>query len=150
MLSWSKRKPDVNPTLASLQFDARGWKDHGEQQPNHMRVWQTPDGDGVGLYFFNLAPNIPPCKTIGELSEFYQRISGGAGAELVECALEPIAGQTSIRVLMKAPQKPHGRLYQASYTIPFRDQLRGEGSMSRAWYNGSARVHVSGKAHGCR
>src|SRR5258706_11986073 len=118
-MPWFKRKSDVKPSLTSLQFDTRGWKDHGEQQPNHLRVWQTPDSDGVGLYFFNLAPNIPDCETVDELRDFYQSISAGASAEMVECALELIAGQTAIRVLMKAPQKPHGRLYQASYTIPF-------------------------------
>jgi hypothetical protein len=121
MPSWFGRKPEVKPTIASLRFDAADWTYHGEREPNCLRVWQTPDSDAVGVHFFDIAPNIPVCRTLAELCDFYRSGIKAAGAEMVECALEPVAGQTAIRVLMKAPQRPHGRLYQATYTVPFRD-----------------------------
>lgn len=121
MPSWFRRKPVVRPTLTSLRFDTTGWSDEGEQQPNHLHVWQTADGDAVALFFFDLAPNIPPCRTVDELRDFYGSSIKSAGAELVDFAVEPLVGQTAIRMTMKAPQQPHGRLYQATYTVPFRD-----------------------------
>jgi hypothetical protein len=75
----------------------------------------------VALYFYDLAPDLPACTTVEQLREFYWSGVSGVGAELVECALESVAGQVAIRVLMKAPQQPSGRFYQAAYTLPFRD-----------------------------
>jgi len=110
MPSWFQRKPDVKPTIDSLRFDAADWTYQGEQEAGRLRVWQTPGGDPVALYFFDVAPTIPD-RSLGELCDFYRSGIKAAGAEMVECALEPVAGATAIRMLMKAPQQPSGRFY---------------------------------------
>ena len=114
---------NVIPTIQSLQLDTLGWIDRGETEPNAARVWETPQGDAVVLYFCDGPPTIPACATVEALCAFYREAIARAGAELVECRVEAVARPPAraVLVLMKAPQEPSGRLYQGSYTIPFRD-----------------------------
>jgi len=120
-MSWFGRKPDATPTLDSLQFDASGWKYHGEQQPNPMRVWETPEHDAVSLHFFAVAPDRPACTSVAELTRFYEQSLKGSAAKVVECRLTQVAGCAAVRLIIKAPQKPSGMMYQGALTLPFRD-----------------------------
>src|SRR5262249_19785129 len=61
------------------------------------------------------------CPTFGALQDFYHAGIQSAGAEMLECLLEPVAGCSTIRLLMKAPQSPGGFFYQGVLTLPFRD-----------------------------
>ena len=111
----------MKPSIASLRLDTRGWIDRGEEEADAAHVWATPEGDAVVLYFCGGPPTIPACGTVEELSAFYRDAIARAGAEMVECRVEAVAGARAVMVFMKAPQQPHGRLYQGSYTVPFRD-----------------------------
>ena len=109
------------PTIDSLHFDTTGWKYHGEREPGHFRLWQTPDLDAVALYFFDLPPDYPNFQTVADLGEFHSPRIKAAGGEMVECALATVAKCSAIRLIIKVPQQPHGRSYQATFTLPFRD-----------------------------
>jgi hypothetical protein len=121
MAAWFTRKRDVTPTIDSLSFDTSAWKYHGEQQPNQRRLWETIERDAVLLHFFGIPPDLPPVRTMGELSAFYAEGLKASGAKVVECELDRLAGCPAIRLLIKVPQKPHGMMYQGVLTLPFRD-----------------------------
>lgn len=111
----------ISPSINSLSFDTSGWKFHGEQQPNQKRLWETPEHDAVILHFFGIAPDIPPIRSMGEMSAFYANGLKPSGGKVVECGLAQLAGCPSIRLIIKVPQKPSGMMYQGVFTIPFRD-----------------------------
>ena len=86
---------------------------------NGVRVWYTPDGDGIGLYYFGLPPDLPnEPSTIEAFCAEYKTLTQG---EVVETGIEKVADLPVVRVIGKAPQTPSGMTYVGSYTIPFRD-----------------------------
>ncbi len=107
-----------NPSLASVTFGFVGYHDKGIQ--NGIHVWHTPAGDGVGLFFFSIPPDLPKAHSCEELRQFYSA-KLAAGGRLVELRLVSVDGQPSIATIIKVPQKPTGMTYVGSITIPFRD-----------------------------
>jgi hypothetical protein len=93
-----------------------------EASAGNPRVWYTPDGDGVGLYFFALPPDIPKgAASVTVLQAFHeQRVSKG-NTRVVETAIKILDGCKSVYVIMKAPQSPSGMTYVGSFTLPFKD-----------------------------
>ncbi len=86
---------------------------------NGVRVWYTPDGDGIGLYYFGLPPDLPKEQpTIEAFCAEYKTLMQG---EVVETGIEKVADLFVVRVIGKAPQTPSGMTYVGSYTVPFRD-----------------------------
>lgn len=86
---------------------------------NGIRVWHTPDGDGVGLYFFGMKPDLPEAQpSLEAFIESYRMLTGG---DLVEIGVRPTAGFQIVRTIAKAPQSPSGMTYVGAFTIPFQD-----------------------------
>jgi hypothetical protein len=119
-MAWFGRKSSA-PSIDSLKFETDGWKFHGEKEPGQMRLWETPDSDAVLLHFFGVPPNLPVTNTVDDISAMYASGLAAGGGKVVECTVGKFAHCDAVRLLLKAPQKPSGMMYQAAVTIPFRD-----------------------------
>ena len=85
------------------------------------RIWQTAYGDGVGLYFFPIPPDLPQnMKTIDTLKEFYAQQIQGSPAHIVNCERVSIDGVNAVSLILKIPQQPSGMTYIGSLTIPYK------------------------------
>lgn len=110
------------PSLDAVGFETIGFKFQGEPKPGEVRGWVTPDGDGLGLYYFSLPPDLPPDATsVDQLAGFYRGLVAEAGGELVELQVEDIDGVQAVHMILSASQQDSGRTYIGSLTIPFRD-----------------------------
>ena len=92
-------------------------------QPGKVRIWHTPEGDGLGVYFFPTAhPDLPAnAVSAEEFAAYYRRLLGDSGGKLVECRVVVASGCRAVRTILSAPQQPSGRTYVGSLTMPFRD-----------------------------
>ena len=64
------------PSLDAVRFDTTGYASQGEPQPGKVRVWHTPEGDGLGVYFSPVPPDLPAnAPSVEELAAFYHRLS---------------------------------------------------------------------------
>lgn len=107
-----------HPSLASVVFDTAGYRDLGVQDGKH--IWHTPQGDGVGLFFFPLHPDLPENARSEE--ELRQAFSASlTGCKFVELHLIAVDDQPSVQSIIKSPQQPTGMTYVGSIIIPFRD-----------------------------
>ena len=89
---------------------------------NGVRVWHTPAGDGLGLYYFPLPPDIyVNTKSIDGVREFYRKTVRAGGSAIVEVESLTLDDCTTIRTIIKVPQQPSGMTYLGSLTLPFRD-----------------------------
>lgn len=110
------------PSLDSIRFDTTGYDPQGEPQPGKVRVWHTPPGDGLGVFFFPVPPDLPKdAASVEELASFYRRALGDSGGRLVEVSVVVAGGVPAVRTLLSVPQQPGGRAYVGSLTVPFRD-----------------------------
>ena len=111
-----QRKPSAS--LDSVSFDTNGYRYDGETDGH--RTWFTPDGDGIGLFFFPEAPGLPAqAQTSAELQAFYRGRVCNEQVNMVEFRLVTITGITCIWMVLKIPRQPHGMTYIGSLTIPF-------------------------------
>ncbi|WP_152049231.1 hypothetical protein [Tautonia marina] len=112
----------AKPSLHSVRFDTTGYDFRGEPQPGEVQVWYTPEGDGLGVYYFPVPPDLPAnACSVEELAGFYQRLLGNSGGKLVETEVVIAGGCPAIRTILSVPQQPHGRTCLGSLTVPFRD-----------------------------
>jgi hypothetical protein len=114
---WRSHGAQAMPSLNSLQFDATGDDSRGEPLPGRMRVWFTPGGDDISLYYCASPPDLPKAKTLEELRAFYTE----GGENIVELSLMRLDGCQTVRKIQKTPQRPTGMTYEGSLIIPFRD-----------------------------
>ena len=109
-------------SINDLSFSYDGYDFQGEQEPGRVHVWFTPDGDGLGLYFFPLAPDLPHnAESADQMRLFYQSMLGDSGARVVETSIISIDECAAVQVILSVPQQPSGRTYVASMTLPFLD-----------------------------
>jgi hypothetical protein len=119
-MAWfGRNKP--TPSIDSLRFGTDGWTFRGEKEPERTRLWETADGDAVLLHFFGVPPDLPVATTFDVISAMYASGLAAAGGKVVECTISQFAGCDAVRLLLKVPQQPSGRMYQAAVTVPFRD-----------------------------
>lgn len=109
------------PSLNAVRFDTTGYESRGEPRPGQVRVWFTPDGDGVGLYYFPVPPDLPVASSVDELREFYASGLERGGGRMVETSVFKFGACAAVRLIFKTPQQPSGMTYVGSVTIPFRD-----------------------------
>jgi hypothetical protein len=111
---------EEHPSLSSVVFDTAGYQDVGVQDGKH--IWHTPQGDGVGLFFFPIPPDLPmnACSE-EELCQFFSSMMDGTESKLVELHLIAVDGQPSVQSIIKSPQQPTGMTYVGSIIVPFRD-----------------------------
>jgi hypothetical protein len=125
MFGLFKRRPGGDgsaPSLDSVRFNTRGYESRGEPRPGQVRVWFTPEGDGLGLYFFAVPPDLPAdACSAADLGAFYAAGLRASGGRLVEAAVVRVGGCPAVRVISKTPQQPSGLTYVGSLTLPFRD-----------------------------
>lgn len=124
MFDWFKSggKGAAKPSLDAVRFNDAEFDFQGEPQPGKVRFWHTPDGDGMGVYFFRLPPDLPQnAVSLEVFSAFYRERLGGSGGVLVELGIVEVGGVPAVRTLASLPQQPSGRTYVGSLTIPFRD-----------------------------
>jgi hypothetical protein len=116
------RGGDAKPSIDAVRFDTTGYEFHGELQPGRLRVWWTPEGDGLGVHFFPLPPDLPSgAASVDELAAFYFGMLGDSGGKLVETRVVAAGGCPAVRGIVSLPQQPSGRSYIGSLTVPFRD-----------------------------
>jgi hypothetical protein len=125
MFGLFKRSPGrggAKPSLDSVRFDTTGYAPQGEPQPGKVRVWHTPEGDGLGVYFFAVPPDLPPnSASVDELAAFYRSLLGDSEGKLVEVSVVVAGGCPAVRTVLSVPQEPSGLTYVGSLTVPFRD-----------------------------
>lgn len=108
------------PTLDSIKFDTADFTFIGDE--DNARVWHTRDGDGIGLYYFPLTPDIEAdIQSVAEVRSHYRRLTDGSGSGLVECDTLLVHGCRTVRTIIKVPQQPTGMTYLGSLTFPFRE-----------------------------
>jgi hypothetical protein len=109
------RRPD--DSLNAITFHTSGWVEQ-RRQP-HQRIWHNARGDGLGLFFFPIAPDIPTAlDALGRLRERYRSRMGGG---LIQLDVVPIDEVLAVKLILKVPQQPHGMTYVGSWTFPWRD-----------------------------
>jgi hypothetical protein len=110
------------PSLFALRFNTHGYLPQASPQPDQMRIWRTPDGDGLGFYFVPMPPDLPPnASSVDELAVFYRMLLEASGGKLVEISVIKVGGYPTVRTLLSVPQTPSGRTYVGALTIPFQD-----------------------------
>src|SRR3954465_6501604 len=80
------------PSLNAVRFDTTGYESRGEPRPGQVRVWFTPDGDGVGLYYFAVPPDLPVASSVDELRAFYASGLEKGGGRMVETSVFKFGG----------------------------------------------------------
>ncbi len=111
---------EQHPSLSSVVFDTAGYEDRGVHDGTH--VWHTAQGDGIGLFFFPIQPDLPSnARSTEELRQFYLSMLGQSGGKFVELRVCHVDGHPSVVTIIKMPQQPSGMTYVGSITIPFRD-----------------------------
>jgi len=104
-----------------ITFDETGFRKEGDRPD--LRVWRSDYGDGMGLYYFAIPPNIPvPLDQIDALRASIRSMLTAAGGAIIELEVVDVNGVPSIRQIIKKPQQPTGMTYVGSFTFPFRDR----------------------------
>ena len=112
----------ARPSLDAVRFDTTGYALQGEPHPGKVRVWYTPEGDGFGMHFLPVPPNLPAnAASADEFAAFYRTLLVGSGGKLVECRVEVAGGCPAVRTVVSVPQQTTGLTYVGSLTVPFRD-----------------------------
>jgi len=110
------RKPRAS--IESISFDTTRYRFKGEE--NGQRIWYTPDGDGVGVLFFEVPPGLPrQTKTTADLQEFYRKSIGNELVKMVEFRLLEVAKVACVWMVLGIPQPSCAVTYVGTLTIPF-------------------------------
>ncbi len=108
------------PSLASVTFDTSGFHSQGER--DGARVWHTPAGDSLGIFYFSLKPDIDAdVRSLEKIRQAIRPRVTAAGAALIELETTTTDDCLALRQIIKVPQQPHGMTYVGSLLLPFRD-----------------------------
>jgi hypothetical protein len=108
------------PTLRHLNLEGEGLEHEADHEG--VRVWRTEEGDAIGVYCFNVPPDLPRGQS--NENEFLDAYSAGAhsqGASVVELEICDVGGYQALRSIVKVPQQPIGLTYVGAFTLPVRD-----------------------------
>jgi hypothetical protein len=101
----------------AITFDTVGWTEQPRQP--RQRVWHNARGDGLGLFYFPIAPDVPaPLDPLDRLWQAYRSTTSGG---LIKLDVVRFDGVAAIKLILKVPQQPHGMTYLGSWTFPWRD-----------------------------
>src|ERR1043165_5954812 len=99
-------------SMTAVSFDTKDLERATLPNQADAQVWYTPDGDGIGLYYFALPPDIDAdISNVDDVRLFYRTMTAAANLGMVEAEVVCVAGCQAIRVVTKAPQQPHGMTY---------------------------------------
>ena len=110
-------KKKVQDPMSRLNLEEKSLKYEGTK--NGVRVWYTADGDGIGLHYFGIPPDLP--REQPTIEAFCTQYRAAIQAEVVEVRIQKVADLLIVRTIGKVAQSPTGMTYVGSYTIPFRD-----------------------------
>jgi hypothetical protein len=91
--------PDLETPLDRVSFDPSGFTPAAG--PEGVRVWHSPEGDGIALHYFALPPDLPSRSTSREFEAAYRDLAEAAGASLVESAIRTIGDFRFVRAIVK-------------------------------------------------
>jgi hypothetical protein len=107
-------------SLSSITFDVSGFTLQGDR--DGARFWRVPTGDGVGLYYFPIPPDIgADLQSLTAVRAFYRAMAMRVGAAIIEVDTLEVDGCLAVRQIIKVRQQGHGMAYLGSITLPFRD-----------------------------
>ncbi|HEX5941576.1 MAG TPA: hypothetical protein VFY66_04830 [Anaerolineales bacterium] len=108
------------PSLDSITFDTTGLIPQSDI--NGVRVWHTPEGDGLGLYYFPIPPDIlADINSLTSIGSFYGNQIAAANLTGISINTLDIDECKFIKMIIRVPQQPSGMMYIGSLTLPFRD-----------------------------
>jgi len=111
-----KRSP--KSSLDAVSFEVPGYSSRGII--NGTPVWETPSGDGLGLYYFALRPDLPHgAPTREDLRAFYKNHLPSDQLRMVDADFIFVDGIPCVWTIIKTPQQPTGMTYLGSVTVPF-------------------------------
>lgn len=85
-------------------------------------IWLTPKGDGLGLFYFAVPPDIEAnLENVDGVRAFYARSAHEAGLGVVETEVVTVDGCVAVRTIFKLAQGQTGRTYLGALTFPFRN-----------------------------
>jgi hypothetical protein len=106
--------------LEHVSFTVDGWTELWHDPTD--RGWNNAGGDGLGLYFFNLPPDIPVAlNDLDGLRQSYRHQFADSGGGLIELIVLNIDTLPAIKLIAKVPQASNGMMYLGSITLPRRD-----------------------------
>ncbi|MDP6447401.1 MAG: hypothetical protein QGG36_22535 [Pirellulaceae bacterium] len=109
-------------SIDSVSFAREGYEYQGEETPGRVRIWLTPGGDALELYYFPAPPDLPRnAVSIDDFRAFYDEVLSGSNAKILEAALTTIDECRVYQMIVSVPQQPTGAVYVASVTVPRRD-----------------------------
>jgi len=104
--------------VAHVSLDENVFNNEGVQNGTHF--WYTQEGDGVGLYYYCIAPDLPRNQTNAQsFWEEYRKLIEG---HLVEVGIVNVCDLTAVRAIGKVPQNPAVITYLGSYTFQLLDR----------------------------
>lgn len=103
--------------LHSASFQTDGWTLAEDSET--QRAWTNPVGDVLSLHYFPKVPDLAaPLADIARIRDAYRAMLVRSGGALVEADVSDLAGNDSLRTILKFPQHPHGMAYVGAWTIP--------------------------------
>ena len=109
-------------SIDSLTFDETGYVRQPQDDEGALRVWLSPEGVGVGLYFFKVKPNLKTdLADVEGLRRAYALEAEKAGNGVVEIDAVDVDSVPAALTIFKSPQANGGTFYVGSVTVPFRD-----------------------------
>jgi hypothetical protein len=109
----------MNP-LDLVTFDDVGFESQGDR--DNSRTWHTREGDFIGLFYYDLPPDIAAdLDSVSAVRDFYRAQVTPGGLGVVEIDTLKLDDCLAVRTIFKAPQKPSGMVYVGAFTLPFRD-----------------------------
>lgn len=106
------------PGPEDLSLDLPGWK--LKQRDASSVVWSDDAGDILGVYFYDLAPDIgAPLEQLDALRACYRQSVSGAGGAIVQVDVSSISDVSAVETVFKFPMQPTGMAYVGSFTVPF-------------------------------
>jgi hypothetical protein len=90
-----------------------------ERDTGANRVWRFADGDAVGVYFFDVEPDLPKSRDLASFVSQMRDQAAASHASLLECDIVRIGQLPAVRQIAKVPQRPSGMTYLGAFTLPF-------------------------------
>ncbi|TCI90575.1 hypothetical protein [Tenacibaculum sp. M341] len=110
------KKDKIN--IDSISIPNMNW--NIDKNTSDIKQWINPAQTiALSVNFFDLKPDLPTIKDIGQLRDFYRNQISNYNGGLVEVEMIDIKGFNVIRTIFKIQQQPTGMTYLASLTIPF-------------------------------
>lgn len=106
------------PSLDSIGFDVSAFAPRGGKE--NLRLWCTPAGDDVGLFYQEFPVAIRADATDALRASLRGHLAE-SGAALVEFEVSTLAGCPAMCEIHRVPQQPHGNTYFGSITLTWRD-----------------------------